>query len=81
MLLARSPWPVGVGDHRRAGDQPVLVIKISGAAVFAAAVLVGVGVLTSRILFYDIAIGLAGAALLAVILSSIRWRRRSSGYS
>jgi hypothetical protein len=59
----------------------VLVIKLSGAAVFAAAVLVGVGVLTSRILFYDIAIGLAGAALLAVILSSIRWRRRSSGYS
>jgi len=59
----------------------VLVIKISGAAVFAAAVLVGVGVLTSRILFYDIAIVLAGAALLAVILSAIRWRRRSSGYS
>jgi hypothetical protein len=72
---------VGVGDHRRRGDQPVLVIKISGATVFVAAVLVGVGVLTSRILFYDIAIGLAGAALLAVILSSIRWRRRSSGYS
>ena len=59
----------------------MLVIKISGAAVFVAAVLVGVGVLTSRILFYDIAIALAGAALLAVILSSIRWRRRPSGYS
>ncbi len=59
----------------------MLVIKLSGAAVFVAAVLVGVGVLTSRILFYDIAIVLAGAALLAVILGSIRWRRRSSGYS
>ncbi len=36
----------------------MLVIKISGAAVFVAAVFVGVGVLTSRILFYDIAIGI-----------------------
>lgn len=59
----------------------MLIIKISGAAVFVAAVFVGVGVLTSRILFYDIAIGMAGAALLAVIVSSIRWRRRPSGYS
>jgi len=59
----------------------MLVIKISGAAVFVAAVLVGVGVLTGRILFYDLAIGLSGAALLAVILSAIRFRRRPSSYS
>ena len=59
----------------------MLVIKISGAAVFVASVLVGVGVLTGRILFYDLAIGLSGAALLAVILSAIRFRRRPSSYS
>jgi hypothetical protein len=59
----------------------MLVIKISGAAVFVAAGLVGVGVLTGRILFYELAIGLSGAAFLAVILSAIRFRRRPSGYS
>lgn len=59
----------------------MVVIKISGAAVFVAAALVGVGVLTGRILFYDLAIGLSGAALLAVILSAIRFRRRPSSYS
>ena len=59
----------------------MLVIKISGAAVFVGAALVGVGVLTGRILFYDLAIGLSGAALLAVILSAIRFRRRPSSYS
>lgn len=59
----------------------MLVIKISGAAVFVAAALVGVGVLSGRILFYDLAIGLSGAALLAVILSAIRFRRRPSSYS
>jgi hypothetical protein len=58
----------------------VLVIKLSGAAVFAAAALVGVGVLTTRTLFYYLAIGLSGAALLAVILSSIRFRRRPPEY-
>jgi hypothetical protein len=58
----------------------VLVIKLSGAAVFAAAALVGVGVLTTRTLFYYLAIGLSGAALLAVILSSIRFRRRPPQY-
>jgi hypothetical protein len=62
------------------GDQAVLVIKLSGAAVFAAAALVGVGVLTTRTLFYYVAIGLSGAALLAVILSSIRFRRRPPQY-
>ena len=36
----------------------MLVIKLSGAAVFAAAALVGVGVLTTRTLFYYLAIGL-----------------------
>ena len=58
----------------------MLVIKLSGAAVFAAAALVGVGVLTTRTLFYYLAIGLSGAALLAVILSSIRFRRRPPQY-
>ena len=58
----------------------MLVIKLSGAAVFAAAALVGVGVLTTRTLFYYLAIGLSGAALLAVILSSIRFRRRPPEY-
>ena len=64
----------GVGD-------PMLVIKLSGAAVFVAAASMGVGILTGRILFYDLAIGFAGAALLTVILSAIRWRRPPSGYS
>jgi hypothetical protein len=59
----------------------MLVIKLSGAAVFVAAALVGVGVLSGRIVFYDLAIGLSGAALLAVILSAIRFRRRPSSYS
>jgi hypothetical protein len=59
----------------------MLVIKISGAVVFVAAALVGVGVLSGRIVFYDLAIGLSGAALLAVILSAIRFRRRPSSYS
>jgi hypothetical protein len=63
-----------------AGNQ-MLVIKLSGAAVFVAAASMGVGILTGRILFYDLAIGFAGAALLAVILSAIRWRRPPSGYS
>jgi hypothetical protein len=58
----------------------VLVIKLSGAAVFAAAALVGVGVLTTRTLFYYLAIGLSAAALVAVILSSIRFRRRPPQY-
>jgi hypothetical protein len=59
----------------------MLVIKISGAAVFVAAALVGVGVLSGRIVFYELAIGLSGAALLAVIFSAIRFRRRPSSYS
>ena len=59
----------------------MLIIKLSGAAVVVAAVSVGVGVLSGRILFYDLAIVLGGAALLAVILSAIRWRRPPSGYS
>jgi hypothetical protein len=62
-------------------NQAMVVIKISGAAVFVAAAMVGVGVLSGRIVFYDLAIGLSGAALLAVILGAIRWRRRPSGYS
>ena len=55
--------------------------KLSGAAVFVAAVLVGVGVLTSRICFYYVAVGLAGAALIAVLLSAVRWRRPPTSYS
>jgi threonine/homoserine/homoserine lactone efflux protein len=58
----------------------VLVIKLSGAAVFVAAVLVGVGLLLTRPALYYVAIGLAGAALLAVILSSFPWRRRPPRY-
>ena len=59
----------------------MVVIKASGAAVFLAAVLVGLGILTSRIGFYYGAVGLAGAALIAVLLSAVRWRRRPTSYS
>jgi hypothetical protein len=58
----------------------VVVIKLSGAAVFVAAALVGVGVLTGRILFYYLAIGCSAAALISVILGAIRWRRRPPSY-
>jgi hypothetical protein len=58
----------------------VLLIKLSGAVVFIAAALVGVGVLASRALFYYLAIGLSGAALLAVLLSALPWRRRPPRY-
>jgi hypothetical protein len=54
----------------------VVLIKLSGAAVFVAAALVGVGLLTGRILFYYLASGLAGGALFAVILSAVPRRRR-----
>ncbi len=56
------------------------VIKISGVVVFAAAVLVGVGVLIGRPTLYYAAIGLSLAALLAVILSALPWRRRPPRY-
>lgn len=59
----------------------MLIIKLSGAAVFVAAAAMGVGILTGKILFYELAIAFSGAALLAVIVSAIRWRRRPSGYS
>jgi hypothetical protein len=59
----------------------MLVIKLSGAAVFVAAALVGVGVLTSRVEFYYLAIGFAGAALIAVLLSAVRWRRPPARYT
>jgi hypothetical protein len=59
----------------------LVIIKLSGAVVFVAAVLVGVGVLTGDILFYYLAIALSAAAFLAVILSSLRWRRPPSRYS
>jgi hypothetical protein len=59
----------------------LVVIKLSGAAVFVAALLVGVGVLTGSILFYYLAIALSGASFIAVILSSLRWRRPPSRYS
>ena len=59
----------------------MVVIKASGAAVFIAAVLVGLGILTSRIGFYYAAVGLAGAALLAALLSAVRWRRPPTSYS
>ena len=45
----------------------MLVIKLSGAVVFVAAVLVGIGLLLTRPGLYYVAIGLSGAALLAVI--------------
>jgi len=58
----------------------VIVIKISGAAVFVAAALVGAGVLFSRPALYYVAIGLCVAAFLAVIASAIPWRRRPRRY-
>lgn len=58
----------------------MLVIKLSGAAVFVAAVLVGVGLLLTRPGLYYAAIGLSGAALLVVILSAFPWRRRPPRY-
>jgi hypothetical protein len=58
----------------------VLVIKISGAVVFIAAVLIAVGVEFSRIVFAYVAMGLAGAALLAVLISALPLRRKASRY-
>jgi hypothetical protein len=79
--LRRWQWlnPAVVCD--RVGVAVMVVIKASGAAVFLAAVLVGLGILTSRIGFYYGAVGLAGAALIAVLLSAVRWRRRPTSYS
>jgi hypothetical protein len=54
----------------------VLVIKLCGAAVFLAAVLVGVGLLLTRPGLYWVAIGLSGAAL----LSALPWRRQPPRY-
>jgi hypothetical protein len=58
----------------------VLVIKICGALVFVAAVLIGVGIEFSRILFSYVAMGIAGAALLAVLVSALPLRRKSTKY-
>lgn len=58
----------------------MLIIKISGACVFFAALLVGAGLLFTRPSLYYAAIGLAGAALIAVILSAFPWRRRPPRY-
>ena len=58
----------------------MVIIKISGVAVFVAAVLIGVGFLFSKPDLYYVAIGLAAAALLTVILSALPWRRRPPDY-
>jgi len=58
----------------------VLVIKLCGAAVFVAAILVGAGLLLTKPGLYYVAIGLSGAALLVVILSAFPWRRRPPRY-
>lgn len=58
----------------------MLVIKLCGAAVFVAAILVGVGLLLTKPGLYYVAIGLSGAALLVVILSAFPWRRRPPRY-
>jgi len=58
----------------------VIVIKIAGAAVFVAAVLVGAGFLFSQSSLYYVAVVLSGAALLTVILSALPWRRRPPRY-
>jgi hypothetical protein len=56
------------------------LIKLCGAAVFVAAALVGVGVLAGNTVFYWAALGLAGCALLVVLLSALPWRRRPPRY-
>lgn len=58
----------------------MLVIKLCGAAVFVAAVLVGVGLLFTRPSLYYVAFGLSGLALVTVLLSALPWRRRPPRY-
>jgi len=58
----------------------VFVIKLCGAAVFVAALLVGVGLLFGRPSLYYAAFGLAAVAFLTVLLSAIPWRRRPPRY-
>jgi hypothetical protein len=58
----------------------VLVIKICGALVFVAAVLIGVGVEFSRIVFSYVAMGLAGGALLVVLVSALPLKRKATRY-
>jgi hypothetical protein len=48
--------------------------------VFISAVLIGIGVEFSRILFSYLAMGLAGAALLAVLVSALPLRRKATKY-
>lgn len=58
----------------------MMAIKLAGAAVFIAAVLVAVGLLATKPSLYYIAIALSGAALLTVVLSALPWRRRPPRY-
>lgn len=58
----------------------MLVIKLSGAAVFVGALAAGAGYLFSQPSLYYAAVGLSGAALLTVILSAFPWRRRRPRY-
>jgi len=58
----------------------VLVIKLCGAAVFVAAVLVGVGLIFTRPSLYYVAFGLSALALVTVLLSALPWRRRPPRY-
>jgi hypothetical protein len=58
----------------------MIAIKLAGAAVFIAAVLVGVGLLATEPGLYYVAIALSGSALLTVLLSALPWRRRPPRY-
>lgn len=58
----------------------MLVIKLSGVAVFIAAVCVGLGVLLTRPVLYYAAIALSLAAFLTIVASAFPWRRRPRRY-
>ena len=58
----------------------MLLIKLCGALVFVAAALIAVGIEFSRIIFSYLAMGLAGLALLAVLISALPLRRKAPRY-
>lgn len=72
--------PTSTSDPSAGSGFDVLLIKLCGAAVFVAAVLVGVGLLFGRPSLYYAAFGLAAVAFLVVVLSAIPWRRRPPRY-
>ena len=56
------------------------LIKLCGAAVFVAAVLVGLAILLSRPSLNYAAIAVAGIALIVDIATAFPWRRRTQRY-